>query len=123
MTRSKYVALAFLFGAVLVGGALGFSADRVLIRDRICAERPASLRATLAERLHLSSEQQTRLDSILDERHRRYASVMATVRGQLDSIKLHAREQIRSMLTEEQRQEFDRLLVEMNEPNRSRDDN
>jgi Spy/CpxP family protein refolding chaperone len=95
----------------------------MLFRDRICAERPASSRAALAERLHLSSEQQARLDSILDERQRRYASVMATVRGQLDSIKLHAREQIRAMLTEEQRQEFEKLLAEMNNPNRSRDDN
>jgi hypothetical protein len=122
MTKSKHLALAFLFGAVLVGGALGFTADRMLIRDRICADKSPSLRATLAERLHLDSQQQVRLDSILDERHRRYAAVMATVRGQLDSIKLHARDQIRSMLNEQQRQEFEKLLVELGDPNRSRDD-
>jgi hypothetical protein len=122
MTKSKHLALAFLFGAVLVGGALGFTADRMLIRDRICADKSPSLRATLAERLHLDSQQQVRLDSILDERHRRYAAVMATVRGQLDSIKLHARDQIRSMLNEQQRQEFEKLLVELGDPNPSRDD-
>ena len=33
MQRSKNLAMMFLLGAVLVGGALGFTADRVWTRD------------------------------------------------------------------------------------------
>jgi hypothetical protein len=36
MQRSRSLALMFLLGALLVGGALGFTADRVLTGDR-CA--------------------------------------------------------------------------------------
>ena len=35
MQQSKNLAIAFLLGAVVVGGALGFSADRLMLRDRI----------------------------------------------------------------------------------------
>jgi hypothetical protein len=123
MQGSKNLAVTFLLGAVLVGGALGFTADRVMIRDRLCAtsSNSGSLRLTLADRLQLDATQRARLDSILDERHRRYELVMSTVRDQLDSVKMRARDQIRLVLTEEQRQEFEKLLVEMNDPNKSRD--
>ena len=35
MESSKQHALMFLLGAVLVGGALGFTADRVIARDHV----------------------------------------------------------------------------------------
>ena len=35
MQQSKNLAIAFLLGAVVVGGALRFTADRVMLRDRI----------------------------------------------------------------------------------------
>ena len=119
MQRSKNLAVAFLLGAVLVGGALGFTADRVMIGDRIRADRP---RLTLADRLQLDAAQRAKLDTILDNRRHRYDMIMATVRDQLDSVKLRARQEIRLILTESQRREYEKLLAEMNDPNRSRDD-
>src|SRR3990172_3463205 len=104
MQPSKNLAIAFLLGAVTVGGALGFAADRVLMRERL--EKPASGRATLADRLQLDVSQRARLDSILDDRHRRYSLIMSTVTPALDSIKLRARDDIRLMLNPTQRAEF-----------------
>lgn len=119
MQPSKSLAVMFLLGAVLVGGALGFAADRMMIRDQLRVTRP---RLTLADRLQLDSRQRARLDTILDNRRQRYEMIMATVRDQLDSVKFRARDEIRAILTEPQRREFERALDEMNNPTRSRDE-
>ena len=118
MQQSKNVAIAFLLGAVVVGGALGFTADRMMLRDRI--SRPESGRMSLADRLQLDAAQNAKLDSIVDERHRRY--VMSPLRPALDSIKMRARDEIRLMLTPAQRIEFEKVLAEMNDTNKTRDD-
>lgn len=125
MQRSKNLAVMFLLGAVLVGGALGFTADRVMIRDQICASNASrtSLREMLADRLLLDAAQSARLDSILDDRHRQNQLVMAPVREQLDSIKMRARDQIRRILNESQRAKFEQLLAELNDQSSSRNDN
>jgi hypothetical protein len=120
MQQSKNLAITFLLGAVLVGGALGFTADRVMLRDRM--DRRESGREKLADRLLLDSTQRARLDSILDDRHRKWQLVMQPVQPALDSIKLRAREEIRLMLTPAQRTEFEKVLAEANDTNKNHDD-
>jgi hypothetical protein len=119
MQQSKNVAIAFLLGAVIVGGALGFTADRMMLRNRI--ERPGPGRVSLADRLQLDVTQRARMDSILDDRHRRWQLVMAPVQPALDSIKQRAREEIRLMLNPTQRAEFEKVLAEMSNNNKTRD--
>jgi hypothetical protein len=119
MQQSKNLAIAFLLGAVLVGGALGFTADRVMLRDRI--SRPEGGRPSLADRLQLDATQRVRLDSIIDHRHKRYDVIMSTVRPALDSVKQRARDEIRLILTPTQRAEFEKVLAEMSNNNKPRD--
>ena len=120
MQQSKNVAIAFLLGAVLVGGALGFTADRVMLRDRI--SRPEGGRPSLADRLQLDATQRARLDSIVDDRHKRYDIILSTVRPALDSIKQVSRDEIRLMLNPTQLAEFEKVLAEMSNHNKTRDD-
>ena len=120
MQQSKNLAIAFLLGAVIVGGALGFTADRVMLRDRIDQVPP--VRPKLADRLELDSAQRLRLDSIADDRSKRMDLVLAPVKPALDSIRERARDEIRSMLTPTQRAEFEKVLAEMNNPNKNRDE-
>lgn len=121
MQQSKNLAIAFLLGAVVVGGALGFTADRMMLRDRI--GRPEGGRPSLADRLQLDATQRARLDSLLDDRHRRMDLVMAPVRPTLDSIKERTRDEIRLILNPTQRAEFEKVLAEMNKNNnKNRDD-
>jgi hypothetical protein len=120
MQQSKNLAIAFLLGAVLVGGALGFTADRMMLRDRI--SRPEGGRPLLADRLQLDATQRARLDSIIDNRHKRFDVIMSTVRPALDSAKRRARDEIRLILTATQRAEFEKVLVEMSNNNKPRDD-
>ena len=120
MQQSKNLAITFLLGAVLVGGALGFTADRVMMRDRI-GNQPGRMK--LADRLQLDASQSARLDSILDDRHKRYDLIMSTVRPALDSIKQLSRDEIRLLLNPTQLAEFEKVLAEMgNNSNKTRDD-
>jgi hypothetical protein len=114
MQQSKNVALAFLLGTFLTGGALGFTANRYMTRDKVCTTG----RTPLAERLSLSPEQSRAVDSILDERGRQYGVIMAPVKPAIDSVKLNARQQIKRLLSQQQAMEFDALIREMNDSTR-----
>lgn len=111
MQSSKQLAVMFLLGAVLVGGALGFTADRVWGRDSACRD-PRSSRALLYDRLELSAHQRAAWDSILDDRHRQFDSLFKPIKPQMDSIRSRGRAQIRALLTPEQRERFEAILRE-----------
>ncbi len=114
MQRSKQTALMFLLGALLVGGALGFSADRVMLRDKICpsGKDQKGWRARMFDELELSTEQRAAMDSILDDRHRQMRALMAPIRPRLDSISDASWAQMTTIMTDEQRAEFERMRQE-----------
>lgn len=106
--------MAFLLGTFLTGGVLGFTADRVVSRRHTTdANGTNALVDLLSKRLDLGAEQQQAIDEILDNRGVQYRRAMQTIKPQLDSIKLNAREQMRRVLTQEQKLEFETLLKEM----------
>jgi hypothetical protein len=100
MQRPKQQAIAFLLGAVLVGGALGFSADRVFRNDE---STPAQRRAAFYEDIGITSTQRPALDSILDDRNCRMDSIVRTIQPTLDSIKSASRVHMDRLLTPDQR--------------------
>ena len=110
MQRSKNLAMMFLLGAVLVGGALGFTADRVWMRDAACND-PRASRALLYDRLELNGAQRAAWDSILDDRHRQFDSLFKPIKPQMDSIRSRSRAQMRALLTTpEQRARFEAII-------------
>jgi Spy/CpxP family protein refolding chaperone len=100
MQRPKQQALAFLLGAVLVGGVVGFSADRVLHRDdtTIAAKRKA-----LYDDLDLLPAQRVAMDSLFDARDCQSDAVIRTIQPSLDSLKFATREKVDRILTPDQR--------------------
>ncbi len=102
----------FLLGAVLVGGALGFTANRAIER-RDWPRNQRTSRAQLADRLQLSVEQRRMLDSLLDSRNERMKVLLAPIRPQLDSVRYSARGVIRSRLSADQQARWDQVLIEM----------
>ena len=110
MTRSKQQALMFLLGAVLVGGALGFSADRVLGHDK---PNHWAGRTRMYDDLELLPEQRARMDSLLDDRNCQINAVMKPVRTQLDSIKDVAHHQMLQILTPAQQAKLEARRREM----------
>lgn len=123
MRESKNVAMAFLLGTFLTGGVLGFSANRIIKRDQVCTTRGVNpVVAMMAQRLGLDPAQSASIDSILDHRSAQYKKAMAPIRPQMDSIKQEAREQMRRVLTQEQKQEFEAMLRELSDSTRKGSD-
>jgi Spy/CpxP family protein refolding chaperone len=122
MTRPKSVALAFLSGAVLVGGLLGFTADRVVFGDRMCEQKQdqGHLRDRLAADLGLDGTQRAAVDSLLDARDVRVRALYAPLRPKADSLYLETRDEIRQVLTAEQRHKFEDFIAKSNARRESR---
>ena len=114
MRSSKGVALAFVLGALLVGGVLGFTADRVIGRDDECARRftRSAMRQRLGDELGLSATQRLALDSILDRKRAAIDALHAPLRPSMDAVNDSAEKAIDAMLDEEQRQKFARMRAE-----------
>ena len=99
MEHPKQQALAFLLGALLVGGVLGFSADRVFRQEELT---PAQRRAQFYEDIGITAQQRPVLDSLLDARNCLMDSVVKTFQPRLDSIKTASRAEMDRLLTPDQ---------------------
>jgi hypothetical protein len=104
MERPKQQALAFLLGAVLVGGVVGFSADRVFRRDDTSI---AAKRAAMYDDLELAPAQRAAMDSLLDARNCKYDTIFKPIQPALDTLKVETRGRINALLTPEQRARLD----------------
>lgn len=100
MQRSKQQALMFLLGAVLVGGVLGFSADRVMGKKE---GRSLAQRTSFYEEFHISADQRKKMDSIFDDTNCKTEELIKPIRPQLDSVKLHGRRDWLAVMTPTQR--------------------
>jgi hypothetical protein len=100
MERPKQQALVFLLGAVLVGGVVGFSADRVFRRDDSSI---AAKRLALYDDLDLRPEQRLAMDSLFDARNCKYDAIFRPIQPALDTLKLDTRARMNAILTSEQR--------------------
>ncbi|HEY2896422.1 MAG TPA: hypothetical protein VGJ12_04730 [Gemmatimonadaceae bacterium] len=107
MRKSKSMAVGFLLGTLLCGGALGFSLDRVLTRPACDANTDReAVRAYMASKLELTPLQRAQVDSLLDIRHREISKIVAPVRPQLDSVREATRVQIKRLLDPGQQKRF-----------------
>ena len=97
MQRSKQQALAFLLGAVLVGGVLGFSADRMLGREKFA--QSFGPRNKFFDDLGLSEGQRATLDSLSSARECEISALLKPLKPQLDSIRGSFRAQTRQVFT------------------------
>ena len=117
MERSKGYALMFLLGAFLAGGALGFSASRVIRGDHDREGRGSrGYRQRMAEELKLTPAQQASVDSLIEQKHRQIMALYTPVKPQLDAIAVEARvvsdsthAQIKRLLNPEQQAKLDRM--------------
>jgi hypothetical protein len=112
MAGSKRIALAFLVGTLAVGWIAGYaSAHWLEVRDAH-ADTRVSYRDRLGKELGLTPAQRIELDSVLDKRHRDMTTAWEPVRPTLDSIRERARDEIREMLSPDQRAAFEQYLLE-----------
>jgi Spy/CpxP family protein refolding chaperone len=100
MERPKQQALAFLLGAVLVGGVVGFSADRMFRQQDNTIE---ARRQRMYDDLGLATTQRASLDSVFDASNCQLDQLYSPLQPAYDSIKATRRSQMNSILTPEQR--------------------
>src|SRR3954466_921156 len=116
MEWSKGYALMFLLGAFVAGGALGFTADRVMDAKHGHERGSRAYRQRMAEDLKLTKQQQASIDSLIEQKHRQIMALYKPVKPQLDSIAILARDvsdsthaQIKKLLDPDQQKKLDRL--------------
>lgn len=117
MERSKGYALMFLLGAFITGGALGFTANRVIGGENAREKRGAgSYRQRMAKELDLNASQQASIDSLMDQKKRQIMALYSPVQPQLDSLALAARvisdsthAQIKRLLNQEQQAKLNEM--------------
>ncbi len=117
MNRSKGYALMFLLGAFVTGGALGFTADRVIGASHNREMRgPRGYRKKMAEELKLTPQQQASIDSLIEQKHRQIVALYKPIKPALDSIAVVARvvsdsthAQIKRLLNPDQQAKFNRM--------------
>jgi hypothetical protein len=112
---SKNVALAFLLGAALVGGAFGFTADRLVTRGHVCPRwgDDLAMRRRFGDELSLSVTQRAAVDTILTTKHRAISALVKPIRPELDSISDEATRRIKAQLDPEQQVTFDKMYRDM----------
>src|SRR6266851_2915766 len=113
-----WVGVVFLLGAAL-GGMLGY-----VFAHRVSAAAPAEMtdaqkRAQkvqrLTQELNLSSGQQTQLDAIMTSVQAQYKAIHQSTDPQINEARQKGREQIRAILTPEQKPKFEEFLKRMDE--------
>lgn len=104
MDRPKQQAIAFLLGAVLVGGVVGFSADRMFRRDDMSI---AEKRKAMYDDLDMSAQQRVAMDSLFDARNCQYDAIFRPVQPALDSLRTSTRDKMNQILTAQQRAKLD----------------
>lgn len=116
-SQSKSLAVMFLLGAFLTGGALGFAADRAMTSTSKKAVTRAYTvkegRDELAKELGLSEAQRRVVDSILDWRNERDKELLQPVRPQRDANRDSARTLIRLHLDTTQQRKFNEVIERM----------
>lgn len=121
MQRSKQQALMFLLGATIVGGVLGFSAERVM--NKKPARIPA--RVQMYDDIGIDSAQRVTMDSVLDETNCKLGDVSRPLRPKLDSVRTEGFNSIKALMTPAQREAFDareaRMRTRMDSIEKARD--
>lgn len=113
----------WVFGVFVLGLAIGGVGGHVLTRHYTAAAAPgkteADRRAHMVERmraeLNLTEPQQKRVDEILKELKGKYRTIHEQTAPQTDAARQQAREEIRAILTPEQKPGFEEFLRRLDE--------
>ena len=106
MQRSKSYALMFLLGAFIAGGALGFTADRVMSSEKKHEHGSRSSLDRMAKELNLTPQQRVQFDSITSRSRAQMRELWRPIRPQMDSL-----QEIAKALSDSTHEELKRMLT------------
>ena len=116
-----WVGVVFLLGAAL-GGVLGYSYEHHLV-SAASAPLPEPARRAhrveqLTQALSLTSAQSQQVDSILQQWHTEVKTIHDQSDAQIEQIRQKRRDQIRTILTPEQKPKFEEFLKDIDQQKR-----
>jgi len=116
-----WVGAVFLLGAAL-GGVLGYSYEHHLV-SAASAPLPEPARRAhrveqLTQALSLTSAQSQQVDSILQQWHTEVKTIHDQSDAQIEQIRQKRRDQIRTILTPEQKPKFEEFLKDIDQQKR-----
>jgi Spy/CpxP family protein refolding chaperone len=82
---------------------------------------PPDIVEELGRGLSLNADQKNKLKEIIHESRERYRALSLQFRPQYDALRDETRQQIRQILTEEQKSRFEKIINEMDERHKGRD--
>jgi Spy/CpxP family protein refolding chaperone len=112
-----WVVAVFLLGAAL-GGLLGyiFAHHSVFANAQLTEPQKRAHRVEqLTHELGLTNDQRQQLDTILSQLHAEYKALREQTDAQVDQARQKGRNQIRAILTPEQKPKFEEFLRRMDE--------
>ena len=112
-------AIALIVLVFVLGVALGAVGHTFFDRHVLGAQSPRGV-ARLTKALNLTPDQQKQIGEILAEMQHRFDSLHQQMSPQFDQIREQGHDQIRQILTPEQRPEFEDLLKQFAEDRRRR---
>ncbi len=125
--QSNRRAVLLVIVLFVLGIALG-SVGTYLVTTRVLAARPQTTMmrtpsqhmAMYTRDLNLTTDQQSQIQSILNDTRGRYASLHEKLDPEYEQVRHEGRERIRQVLTPDQRPKFEELLRQMDEDRRQR---
>jgi flagellar basal body-associated protein FliL len=115
MKRTKIVAFIIITVTFLLGVAAGYSVSSIMADAEARKERESpygNVSEYVKERLNLHEAQVVIYDGLIEKRHEKMSELHAQFRKQFRSQTDSLRDEIRSILTEEQRDEYEKFLEE-----------
>jgi Spy/CpxP family protein refolding chaperone len=117
-TAVLWIAAIFVLGAAL-GGVVGYGFalhHRTAHADSISEDARRARKADqLTREVGLSAEQRQKLDAIIADTHQKMGVIHKQSDAQIDGERQNARNQIRAILTAEQKPKFEEFIHKMDE--------
>lgn len=113
LSVALYVGLLFLSGVAM--GAFGYHLYTVAPVRANSDEYRKKYLSEMQGRLKLDSGQVNKLDKILDETRSRFHAVRQRMKPEFDSIRSEQVEKVRSILSDQQRTEYEKMRKEREE--------
>lgn len=111
-----YVGLIFVSG-LLLGGTLMNLAEHYWLHAHSANEydirQHRLIAAEMSHRLHLNSQQQSAVDTVLQQTVGQYQQLEQRLAPQFDQLRQQDRDHLRAILDPQQRLEFDRIVREV----------
>jgi Spy/CpxP family protein refolding chaperone len=112
-----WLAAVFVLGAA-IGGVFGYSFSHVLAAPNSIAQLPEPERrakriAEMTKEIGLTPQQATSFDAIIHQGHDEMKAIHDKSDADIDAVRQKAREQMRPLLTTEQRPKFEEMVQRM----------